>query len=250
MSGRSTDRAAVAAYLAEQAREIAAQRAALLTRAETSVHDLRVAIRRYRSTLRTFGSELPPAHRLDERLRAWGSALGEIRDREVLLEVLAGAPAGEMRDELLAEVGADLAVRRVLIQAELRTPSCATLASDVATYAGSVPADARDVAGCVRKAYKQARRRLRRAGTDVERLHRARRAAKRARYAAEVAGRKKAERRHREVQKHLGVQRDCLVALARVEAAGGLADVGATAMVAHLAGRAEAARQQAVDAGT
>ncbi|PVG81849.1 hypothetical protein DDE18_14080 [Nocardioides gansuensis] len=248
MSGRSADRAAVAAYLGAQAQEIAAQHAALLTGAESSVHDLRVAVRRFRSTLRTFGAELPPADELDARLRAWGAALGVVRDREVLLEVLAGAPAGQVRDTLLEEVGGDLAVRRVLVQAGLRSPECIRLVSEAAAYAGGVPADDRDVSRHVTKACKQARRRLRKAGTEVERLHRARKAAKRARYAAEVVGWKKKRRRHQQVQQLLGVHRDCLVALAHVDAAGGLADAGATAMVADLAGRAEAARLSALEA--
>lgn len=248
MSGRSTDRAAVAAYLGAQAQEIAARHAALLAGAETSVHDLRVAVRRFRSTMRTFGADLPRGDELDARLRAWGSALGEVRDREVLLEVLAGEPAGQVRDTLLEEVGGDLAVRRVLVQAELRSPDCIRLVSEAAAYAGAVPADDRDVSRHVTKACKQARRRLRKAGTEIERLHRARKAAKRARYAAELAGRKKKQRRHRQVQQLLGVHRDCLVALTHVEAAGGVADAGATAMVADLAGRAEAARLRALGA--
>lgn len=249
MSGRSTDRAAVAAYLGAQAQEIAAQHAALLAGAATSVHDLRVALRRFRSTLRTFESELPSAEGLDARLRAWGSALGEVRDLEVLLDLLAGEPAGQVRDALLEEVGGELAVRRVLVQAELRSPACVRLVSEAAAYAGSVPADERDVSRLVRRASKRAHRRLRKAGTEVERLHRARRAAKRARYAAEVAGSRKRRARHREVQRLLGVHRDCLVALAHVEAAGGILEPGATAMVADLATRAEAARRGALRAG-
>jgi CHAD domain-containing protein len=60
-----------------------------------AVHDMRVAIRRFRSALRIFQRHLPPdeCERLIKRTRRLGRGLGAVRDADVHLEVLRGALA-------------------------------------------------------------------------------------------------------------------------------------------------------------
>ena len=69
-------------------------RAAMGEAASHDIHQARVATRRLRSDLRTFDAVLDPtwvSHvRLD--LKWLGSALGEVRDADVLTGRLAGAP--------------------------------------------------------------------------------------------------------------------------------------------------------------
>lgn len=174
------------------------------------VHDLRVALRRMRSLLRSFRPLLDGAARADaERLRAecrWaGGALGPVRDAEVLHGRL-GALVGEQPVELvLGGVAARLADRaredaragRERI-AGLRTDArYLRLLDDLNVLATASPfteADTDAVHGQLRKEWRRLRRRARAAradppGSPAEEaaLHETRKAAKRARYAVEAA---------------------------------------------------------------
>src|SRR5690242_12387331 len=63
-----------------------------------AIHDMRVATRRLRSTLRTYRGVLPDPRRtegLRDELRWLGDALGAVRDGDVLGEKLAAAVARE-----------------------------------------------------------------------------------------------------------------------------------------------------------
>src|SRR5581483_1600756 len=75
----------LAAYLLEQQRALLAGDLALRRGDETVIHKTRVASRRFRSTLRVFGTLLDraAAARLDEELRWYAGLLGEVRDRQV-----------------------------------------------------------------------------------------------------------------------------------------------------------------------
>ena len=75
-----------------------------LDRDTEDVHQARVAIRRIRSDLRTFGPlvDTPAVEPVMEELRWMGRCLGEVRDRDVLLELLA-AQIGRMSPEDAAE---------------------------------------------------------------------------------------------------------------------------------------------------
>ncbi len=91
-SGRSSARDVISAYLTEHtARLLEADLRVRLDEPE-SVHDMRVASRRIRSTLKTFRRMLvaADARDLEERLRDVGLRLGVARDSEVLLERLLG----------------------------------------------------------------------------------------------------------------------------------------------------------------
>lgn len=236
----------VAGYLDTQAQVLRDTGARLSTGDERSVHQHRVAVRRIRSTLRTFAPMLPDAGDLDARLRDHGARLGEVRDLEVLHETLGGAPEGPSRARLQAAVVEDLEARLADVPAWLGSPAVASLLADVAAYVAALPADEPDPSPYVRAARRRARRRLRRAGTDHASLHRARKAAKRARYAAEVLGDRAAAGPHEHVQTHLGTHHDCAVAILRVREAADVDEDEAEAIVAHLERSAEEARLRAV----
>ncbi len=78
----------VQAYVGEQCRVILTSRAAIAARDEDAVHPVRVAIRRLRATLRTFGAVYRKDARSDfaHELRWAGNVLGDVRDLQVLAE--------------------------------------------------------------------------------------------------------------------------------------------------------------------
>ena len=236
----------VAAYLDTQVRALRDTGARLGSGEDLSVHRHRVAVRRIRSTLRTFAPVLPDAGDLDERLRQHGARLGEVRDLEVLRETLGGTPEGPARDRVQEALAADLRARRAAVLGWLRSPEVAALVEDLASYVAALPEDEPDLTPYVRAARRKARARLRRAGTDDARLHRARKAAKRARYAAEVVGDEAAADRHELVQRHLGTHHDCAVAIEHLRDAAHATEDETAAMIADLERSAEQARLLAV----
>jgi CHAD domain-containing protein len=206
-----------------------------------AVHQMRVATRRLRSTLRSFGQIIrrDGTQRLATELKWLGTVLGEARDAEVLAgHLLAGlheTPAELVIGPVQARVQGHFAskhagARTALLEAldsgryfslldELDklmaeppfTPQAARPAADV------LPAAAR-------RPYRQVRRRMRRARraragqpTD-EALHEARKGAKRARYAGEAmapaigkpAGR--FAKQMKKVQSVLGDHQDTVIA--------------------------------------
>jgi CHAD domain-containing protein len=206
-----------------------------------AVHQMRVATRRLRSTLRSFGNVIrgDRTQRLAGELKWLGTVLGEARDAEVLaghlLEQLHDMPAELVIGPVQARVQGRFAsryadARTVLLEAlgseryfslldELDklmaepplTPRAARPAADV------LPAAAR-------RPYRQVRRRMRRARraragqpTD-EALHEARKAAKRARYAGEAmapaVGRQASRfaKQMKQVQSVLGDHQDAVIA--------------------------------------
>ena len=175
-----------------------------------SVHQMRVATRRLRAALRSFGAVIPrPATRkVAAELKWLGGLLGEARDGEVLprhlLASLETVPVELLIGPVQARVQGHFAPRRasareVVIEA-FGSERYAALLADLDRLAHDPPlgpkagARARDVLpAAVRKAYRQANRRMRRArqaprgpARDVA-LHEARKSARRARYAAEAA---------------------------------------------------------------
>lgn len=196
----------VTRYIRAQCVEIFAGDLALRL-GEPQVHRTRVAIRRLRSTLRVFAGLLDaePSQRLDVELSWFAGLLGEVRDREVLLIRLQQQVA-ELEPELvLGPVAADLdamlsgeaAQFMRTARTEMGTPRHVELLAAVArwqtepAFLEGAAAPAKQVRTLVDSARATMRRRLKRAlrpGPDFdERLHRARKAAKRARYAAELA---------------------------------------------------------------
>ena len=175
-----------------------------------SVHQMRVTTRRLRATLRSFGTVIPRSatRKVAAELKWLGGLLGEARDGEVLprhlLASLEAVPVELLIGPVQARVQGHFAPRRasareVVIEA-LDSKRYAALLGDLDRLALDPPlgpqvgAPARDVLpAAVRKAYRQANRRMRRArqaprgqARDVA-LHEARKSARRARYAAEAA---------------------------------------------------------------
>ncbi|MGI9092749.1 MAG: CHAD domain-containing protein [Mycobacteriales bacterium] len=228
----------VGRYLREQHAAImrgdASLRADEAIAVDSAVHVTRVAIRRYRSVLRevrVFVTERATA--VDAELAWLAGLLGEVRDRQVLrrrlcraLHVLPSGVAvgaeldrrlGAEQERATGELGRAMAGRRYAeLLGELRAWNTAPPYTDAADRC------AVEIAGDVDHARRRLRKRLERAvrGGDDELLHRARKAAKRARYVAELAepalGRpaRKLAKRAKAVQTELGRHQDSVVAAA------------------------------------
>jgi len=223
-------------YLRTQYERLIAQDVAL-RRGDGDVHKARVANRRLRSTLRTFRPLFQPGSTqpLEDELRRHAGQLGEVRDREVLRGYLDGAvrelPAELILGPVRARIGQQLqgdAVRaRAEIDTAIRSESYLAFLDKVERFVRQPPLRADPAPKQLRKrAGRAARRTMRRldravrsgegAAADLA-LHRARKAAKRARYAAElirpVAGKraKKQARRFQALQDVLGEHQDSVV---------------------------------------
>jgi CHAD domain-containing protein len=234
----------VGAYLAEQCDVIASNDVGLRTGAPV-VHKTRVAVRRLRSTLRVFGDaiESAPAEELDNELTWYASVLGEVRDREVLSKLLvqriAELPAEHIRGPVEAEITKSLAMERDNATQRLSE------AMDNRRYqhlmrllrawktapplTGAALGKSKTAAKYVEAAKQKVDKRLRKAGHDVEELHRARKGAKRLRYAAELMEpadkrMKRIARDAENLQTVLGEHQDAVVAahfLSRISAING-----------------------------
>lgn len=203
------------------------------------VHQVRVAFRRLRSDLRSLGDAVDPAwlERIEPRLRATGAALGAARDLDVLSEHLRRDAAGSRA--ALGPLFASLARRREGARAELSRALDAAdypelldelVAATVSPPVG--PSSGQPAASALPKLTLAAWRRLERRANDLdassadEAYHAARIAAKRVRYATELAARvlsgKRADGAERlaarlaEAQDLLGAVQDAMVAEAAV----------------------------------
>lgn len=201
------------------------------------LHRLRVATRRTRALIRAtrplLGDRLAP---LGEELRLLGGLLGAVRDLDVLLEHLrpevdsldADRPQGE---ELLAALAAERALHREVLLEAMETSRYAELLD---AFRGAIDAlGAFDGDGSAGGIAKRPLRKLRRAAGALEaepaddELHAVRIAAKRARYAAELAalgGSKSAARTvkaFKRLQDVLGEHQDAVVAEERLRRVAG-----------------------------
>lgn len=189
---------AVRAYLATQVDAIMGGDLALRAGDLGLVHPTRVACRRFRSTLRTFGSAFPEGttSRLGEELRWWAGVLGPVRDLEVLAvlldELLDGLGdaglADRLRPGLHDTLGARSAEAVVQVRAALASQRHDALVASLAPFVAATYDDV-DVAEALTETRRLVARRLARVdeSADPARLHDVRKAAKRARYAAEAA---------------------------------------------------------------
>jgi CHAD domain-containing protein len=229
---------AVASYARAQREAIIRLDSAVRGDEPEAVHDFRVAVRRLRSTLRTFRPLMPTD---PEPVRAelhWlASELGPVRDLEVVAERLADAVAAEPPELVIGPVGERMAERLTGQRERARESALVSLGSD--RYFALLdqldelldqpplrrPAK-REVRRLVRTAVRRAERRLAAIGEappgeaaamDAE-LHQARKSAKRARYAVEVllpsAGKPTTRlvSRLKGVQDLLGAHQDTVVA--------------------------------------
>jgi len=171
-----------------------------------AVHQTRVATRRLRALLRTFAPlfETERAAQLEAELKWFAAELGEVRDREVLRTRLARAvddlpaylvvgPVAQRIDEVLL---AELRKHAEALLSTMRDIRYRILVADLADWRARPPfTDAADkpaktLSEHVAVAEHKLAKRMKRAGSKQaaeEELHSARKAGKRARYAAEAA---------------------------------------------------------------
>jgi CHAD domain-containing protein len=211
---------------------------------EEALHQLRVGVRRLRSDLRTVRSLLSPdwAPGLDAELKRLAGMLGTVRDLDVLLIHMESTHGDLMAplEPMLADLRDRHAAARSALLDELRSDQYAQLLERLVVLArdpdlseaGFEPAGV-VLPGLAAKSWRRLERRVD-ALDDAERasdaeLHRVRIAAKRARYAAELAARcvapEQAEDAHRfaedlgELQDLLGRHQDAVVAVSETHAA-------------------------------
>jgi CHAD domain-containing protein len=201
--------AAVLSYLHEQTATLKSWDAMVRTDEPDSVHQMRIAARRLRSTLQSFGMVILRADtgQVVTELRWLGGVLGQARDAEVLADRLhrnlRDTPAELVLGPVAARVQAHFARLQAdggrEVRAALDSPRYFALLDSVdqlledppLTPAAARPA--REVLpGAARRTYRRTARRLRQAkrapaGQPRETAyHEARKAAKRARYAGEA----------------------------------------------------------------
>lgn len=234
---RPTGPEVITAYVGQQTRALFAGDVAL-RHGLNPVHETRVAIRRLRSTLRVFAPyvDATEASRLDTELAWYAGLLGTVRDGEVQRarlsdavdrlppELVMGPVSSYINQHLASEQQANRERLLIAMDAERYRALLTTLAGWTTTQPivrtiddDEPPALDRQV----RKASRQASRRLADA-LDVrdrdDALHRARKATKRARYAAELVtplglARTTAMVKHfTAIQKALGDYQDSVVA--------------------------------------
>jgi CHAD domain-containing protein len=236
-------------YLREQRDAIVANDPLVRAGDADGVHDMRVAIRRVRATLRTFRRALDRTHA--EPLRAelhWlADLLGEVRDGDVLRRRFARGLAAVPPEQVIGPVAGRITERLAARTAEARERLIAALDGDRyqailvemdrVVDGGTAPAvPAKRLRRAARKALRRADARLDRAdrvasgvpgGTPevpVDRdlaLHEARKAYKRARYAVELIAQpgrrsrgpaRRLAKRLRALQEVLGDHQDAVVA--------------------------------------
>ncbi|MFJ5674883.1 CHAD domain-containing protein [Streptomyces sp. NPDC093097] len=208
-----------------------------------AVHQMRVATRRLRSAFRSYTAVLDRTvtEPLGDELKWLAAELGAGRDQEVLTDRLTAALAEVPRPLRLGPVSARLrtwsvrgrAGARGRLLTALDGPRYLALLEDLHALLGAPPLRAPAarpappvVAGAVRKDYRRLARRVEAAlaapagPVRDEALHRARKAAKRTRYAAEAADpalggpARKFTRRTKQIQQLLGDHQDSVVARA------------------------------------
>jgi CHAD domain-containing protein len=231
----------VMAYAREQADRLKGLDPMVRRNEPDSIHQMRVASRRLRSTFQSFGSVVRPGetrHFRDE-LRWFSHVLGDARDAEVLSERLQAEVKQVPAELLMGPVQARL--REHFAPLEGRTRQAVLEALDSERYVALLdemdrlladpplgPAAGRPAKDGlpmdVARTYRRTRRRMRQAKRAPDgparnvALHGARRAAKRARYAAEVASpvygkpARRFTRRMKTVQSVLGTHQDAVIA--------------------------------------
>ena len=236
-------------YLADQRRALLLGDIALRRGDDSVIHRTRVATRRLRSALRVFAPLFDPdrSQGLDEELRWYAEVLGAVRDSQVLEgrlhrsldEIAPELILGPVRDRIDAHLHAKRTKDRQRLHDELSNSRYLDLLGEVAAWidappiTGDAARPAAELVRLTRKANRKVSRTLTAANSsgDVDLLHRARKAAKRARYAAEAAAPIAGERgireadRYRRLQDLLGEHQDSAVAAQLLRELGAAAGV-------------------------
>jgi CHAD domain-containing protein len=213
-----------------------------LRRHQDPIHDTRVAIRRLRSTLRVFGAALDQADvgDIDGELKWFAGLLGEVRDCQVQQRRFTDALDGFPDDLILGPVWARICSHLQSIELPARTRVAEAMTGDrylalmstLRRWRTESPLVAEVTVAMLRtRARKAAHKADKRLASGLEsgdgaQLHRARKAAKRARYAAELlkpVASKKTERKakhYKRIQSVLGDHQDTVVARAALRRLG------------------------------
>lgn len=208
-----------------------------LRRGRDPIHDTRVAIRRLRSTLRVFAPVLDESAiaGMDDELKWFAGLLGDVRDCRVQQRRF-GDALDDIPDELVlgpvkARIGNDLQAVELPARARVReamdSPRYLAIMAVLRGWRARPPLDSDITVSALRKRVRRARRKADRrlvaalasepqSGQD-DMLHRARKAAKRARYAAELCQpklkrAKRTIKRYKHIQSVLGDHQDTVVA--------------------------------------
>ena len=224
---------AVACYMSEQIDNIFDGDLAL-RRGSDPIHDTRVAIRRLRSTLRVFGKLLESSvGDVEDELKWYAGLLGEVRDcqvqrrrfREALAELPPERVLGPVANRINTDLQSDQLRARTVVSEAMNSQRyldlLATLQQWRTVLPLTEPPSLKAVNKRARRAERKADRRLAEAieaGEDAL-LHRARKAAKRARYAAELRepldkSAKETAKHYKQFQRVLGDHQDGVVASA------------------------------------
>jgi CHAD domain-containing protein len=239
---RSSGARALVKYLDAQIDEIVAGDIGL-RRGQDPIHDTRVAMRRLRSTLRVFGKVLDRSAvgDLEDELKWIAGLLGEVRDCQVqrqrftkaLDELPEDLVLGPVRSRIRNDLQAIELPARTDVRVAMDSPRYLTIMATLRKWRAEPPVDpdasTKKVLKRARKARRKADRRLAEALIDGDdtMLHRSRKAAKRARYAAELCrevGRSKQTKRtvkhNKRIQSVLGDHQDAVVASAALRRMG------------------------------
>jgi CHAD domain-containing protein len=233
----------ILAYLSAQAARLTALDLQVRRGEPDSIHQMRVTIRRLRSTLRAFPMVIPieATRHLSDELKWLGRVLGDARDSEVLSAHLLGKLASTPPELVMGPAQARIRAHFAPREAAARTAVAQTLNSaryfamleeldglldDPPLTAQADQPASEILPQAVARAFRRTRRRMRRAerapagiARDTA-LHETRKAAKRCRYAAEAAlpaSGKKARRLAKgmkRVQSALGDHHDAVAARA------------------------------------
>ena len=234
---RTSAGAVLVDYIAQQCDALVAGHFAVQRDGDESIHDTRVASRRMRSTLRTFERcfDAEQAKAFEDELKWYASVLGDVRDLEVLRERLAAAVAdlpdnlvvGPVADHIDKHLADELSVARAELLATMAGERYAELLDqstrwrDDPPFTAAAGRPASTLHEAVDRIEKTLAKRLAKAtkksSTD-EQMHRARKAGKRVRYAAEAATKAgdpradKIAKKIKQLQEILGEFQDSVVA--------------------------------------
>ena len=219
-------------YVSEQIDDIFAGDLGL-RRGSDPIHDTRVAIRRLRSTLRVFGKLLDGAAiaGVDDELKWFAGLLGDVRDCQVQRgrfgDALAQYPdalvLGPVANRINTDLHSEQLQARQRVTEAMNSQRYLDLLALLQRWRVDPPTTEPPTAGKLtkraRRAERKADRRLTQAvkSGDDALLHRARKAAKRARYAAELRApldksAKKTVKHYKKIQRVLGDHQDGVVA--------------------------------------
>lgn len=210
---------------------------------DDTIHDTRVAIRRLRSTLRVFAKVLDTSEieGMEPELKWFAGLLGDVRDCQVQRarfdRVLDGMPdeliLGPVRSRIGSHFSAIELPAREDVSETMESERYQSMMTALRRWRTEPPLAGAVATGALRqrarRAQHKADRRLAAAleSEDAAMLHRARKAAKRARYAAELCdslgNRKRAKRtikRYKRIQSTLGDHQDSVVAAAALRRMG------------------------------